>query len=91
MQKHGGLVEKAIEHLILKYPLRYCFKWLVKRSFIWARKVLKLSFFGCTEPVHSLCKFVIFKEPYPVLILKISPINHSLFCVGVMGLSTLKK
>ena len=39
----------------------------------------------CTEPVHSSCKFVIFKEFYPVLV-KLSLSNHSLFYMGVMGL-----
>ena len=52
----------------------------------WARKVLKLLFFVCTKRVHSSYKIVIFKELDPVLLVKVSPSNYSLFCEGVMGL-----
>ena len=66
------------------------FKWLAKCSlYNLARKVLKLSFFVCTEPVHSSWKFVIFKELYPVLLAKVSPSNHSLFCVCSDGFPPL--
>ena len=60
--------------------------WLNGVFITWARKVQKLSFFVCTEHVHRSCNFVIFKEFYQVLLVRVSPSNHSLFCVDVMGL-----